>query len=68
MDIEEIRNKITPILRDNNIEYAAVFGSVARGEDGPNSDVDVLVRVKHRTGWSIYISKTSPGRCFKQTR
>lgn len=30
-------------LRDRGIAHAAVFGSVARGEDGRDSDVDLLV-------------------------
>ena len=55
MNIEEIRNKITPILRANNVEYAAVFGSMARGEDRPDSDVDVLVRVKRPYGLVKFI-------------
>jgi len=35
-----------------------VFGSVARGDDGPDSDIDLLVeldsiaRVRRRSGWS----------------
>jgi predicted nucleotidyltransferase len=44
MSMEELKHKIIPILRANNVEYAAVFGSVARGDAGPNSDVDILVR------------------------
>ncbi len=46
MTIDEIREKISPILAANNIEYAAVFGSVARGDAGPDSDVDLVVRIK----------------------
>jgi predicted nucleotidyltransferase len=30
-------------LRSRGIAHAAVFGSVARGEAGPDSDVDILV-------------------------
>jgi predicted nucleotidyltransferase len=44
MTIEEIRNKVIPLLRNHGIEYAALFGSAARGEAGPDSDVDILVR------------------------
>ncbi len=33
-----------PELRRRGVSHAAVFGSVARGEAGPGSDVDVLVR------------------------
>ncbi len=45
MTIEEVKEKITPILKQYGVEYAAVFGSVARGEDRPDSDVDLLVKV-----------------------
>ncbi len=44
MTIEEIRKKITPVLRTSGVEYAALFGSAARGEAGPASDIDILVR------------------------
>jgi predicted nucleotidyltransferase len=30
-------------LRDQGVLHAAVFGSVARGEAGPESDVDIMV-------------------------
>ncbi len=33
-----------PELRRPGVRHAAVFGSVARGEAGPDSDIDVLVR------------------------
>ncbi len=33
-----------PILHANGVEYAAIFGSAARGQTTPNSDVDILVR------------------------
>lgn len=32
-----------PILRQAGVTKAGLFGSTARGEDGPNSDIDVLV-------------------------
>ncbi len=44
MTIEELQTKAVPVLRENGVEYAAVFGSVARGEERPESDVDLLVR------------------------
>ena len=43
--IEEIQEKAVPILKTNGVEYAAVFGSVSRGEAGPESDVDILVEL-----------------------
>ncbi|MFA5001329.1 MAG: nucleotidyltransferase family protein [Candidatus Paceibacterota bacterium] len=42
--IQEIKDKIQPIAESNDIAYAAIFGSVARGEDKPESDIDLLVR------------------------
>jgi len=45
MEIIEIQEKITPILKKYGIKKASVFGSVARGEDRLDSDVDVLVEL-----------------------
>jgi len=46
IDIE----KIKPILQDAGVEYAGLFGSFARGEAGPESDVDILVRLGRPMG------------------
>ena len=43
MSVAEIASKIEPILSEYNVRYAGVFGSVARGEETPESDVDILV-------------------------
>jgi hypothetical protein len=32
-------------LADMGVLHAGIFGSVARGEDGPNSDIDVLIDI-----------------------
>ena len=45
MKIGQMKKKIIPILKRYGVEYAGVFGSVARGEDTPKSDVDIVVRV-----------------------
>ncbi|OGI29090.1 MAG: hypothetical protein A2288_02160 [Candidatus Moranbacteria bacterium RIFOXYA12_FULL_44_15] len=50
MSIEEIRQKITPILEHYAVKKAAVFGSVARGEEKPESDVDILVELDEPLG------------------
>jgi hypothetical protein len=50
MDIEVIKKKSTPILKKYGIQSAAIFGSVARGEDRPDSDIDILVRLGERMG------------------
>ncbi|MBI4787655.1 MAG: nucleotidyltransferase family protein [Chloroflexi bacterium] len=38
-----LRRKLRPILRQHDVVRAALFGSFARGEAGPHSDLDVLV-------------------------
>lgn len=43
LSIQEIKNKITPILSEYNVEYASLFGSYARGEATEDSDVDIFV-------------------------
>lgn len=43
MSIETIKNVIAPILQRYGVRQAAVFGSVVRGEDKPDSDIDILV-------------------------
>ena len=43
--IDEIRKKAVPILKKCGVIKAAVFGSVARGEDTPESDIDMLVQL-----------------------
>ena len=45
MDIQTIAKKAEPILRKNRVSYAAIFGSRARGEERPDSDLDILVRL-----------------------
>jgi uncharacterized protein len=45
MNIAEVQEKISPILRSYGIKKASIFGSVARGDDRPDSDVDLLVEL-----------------------
>ena len=55
MTIEEVKEKVVPILQRHGVTYAAVFGSLARGEDRPQSDVDILVRLGRPTGMIGYM-------------
>lgn len=41
-----ILRKHEPELRSLGLEAASIFGSTARGEAGPRSDVDIVVRLK----------------------
>ena len=43
LSISKIKEKLIPILNDNNIKYCYLFGSYARGEARDNSDIDLLV-------------------------
>ncbi len=45
MNIQSIKIKITPILKDQGVIKAAVFGSYATGEAKQSSDVDLLVEL-----------------------
>ena len=42
----ELREKILPILLPWGVKRISLFGSVVRGEDVSNSDVDILVALK----------------------
>lgn len=41
--IDDIRSKVSRVLRDRGVVRASVFGSVARGDATDASDVDFLV-------------------------
>ena len=45
---ERIKEKILSILKKYGIKKAALFGSFARGEQKPDSDIDILVKFKDR--------------------
>ena len=45
MTIDEIKEKIIPILKQYDIKKAGIFGSMAKGEDEEDSDIDILVDI-----------------------
>jgi len=45
MNIEDIKQKITPILKQQGVLKAAIFGSVAQGNMTKNSDIDIVVQL-----------------------
>ena len=61
--ITEIKAKILPILKKNDVIRASVFGSFARGEDKKGSDLDMLVEFNepkgmfHRIGLKYELEK-----------
>ena len=42
-DLEEIKKKALPILKEAGVTRSSIFGSYARGENKKNSDIDILV-------------------------
>lgn len=41
--IAELKKLLTPILQENGVKQAILFGSYAKGTATPTSDVDILV-------------------------
>lgn len=46
--IEEIKERVTPVLKKYGVERAVMFGSYAKGCATPTSDVDMIVTSKQR--------------------
>lgn len=55
MTLKEIQERINVVLKENPVECIGIFGSVARGEAGPDSDVDVLVQFSGRPTFAAYL-------------
>jgi len=62
-------------LRSQGVAHAALFGSVARGEDRPESGIDILVEIapeapstSSATCRSFSSSRTFPGRANVASR
>lgn len=49
MDIQTIQQKTTPLFQNYNVKRASLFGSTARGENRPDSDVDILVEMPEKS-------------------
>ena|SRR3989344_4503238 len=47
--IKHIAEKTSPIFQKYGIKYAGIFGSYARGDERPDSDVDILVSFGDQT-------------------
>jgi len=48
MTLDEVKRKIVPVLKEYGVRKAALFGSFARGEQGEDSDIDILVEFRDR--------------------
>jgi len=56
MDIEEIKKKIIPVLQRYQVQKASIFGSIVRGEDTPESDIDILVELNDNLSLLDFVS------------
>lgn len=55
MSVEEIRNKILPVLQAYGASRVGLFGSAARGAMRADSDVDILVDIPRHIGLLDFI-------------
>ena len=49
-ELQKLKPKIVFILKKNGVLKAGIFGSYARGEQTRKSDIDILIKVKRKTG------------------
>ena len=47
-DTDELIDKLVKLLKKHGVKKIVIFGSYARGEAGPDSDIDVIVEFKNR--------------------
>ena len=52
--LEEISEKARPVFEKYGVTYAALYGSHARGEARPDSDVDLLVKYSRPLGFEYF--------------
>jgi uncharacterized protein len=57
MSIADIKHQImgqAPKLRDSGVAHVAVFGSRARGDCKPQSDLDLLLEIREGKSFSLF--------------
>ncbi|MEK6908785.1 MAG: nucleotidyltransferase family protein [Nanoarchaeota archaeon] len=54
--LQELKEKIVPLLQEYNVTKAGIFGSYARGDEKKGSDVDILIEMNDGKGFSSLIS------------
>ena len=54
--LDEIKSRLAPFCRHHGIARLEVFGSLARGESHPGSDIDLLVTFQPQVhlGWDFF--------------
>lgn len=56
MTVDDLKKKIVPLLKANSVARAGLFGSAARGEMTPESDVDLLVDLQKKASLFEFIA------------
>jgi len=54
ISVAKVKKAILPILKKHGIKRAAIFGSLARGEQNKTSDVDILVELGKPMGYAFF--------------
>jgi hypothetical protein len=52
-EIDQIKEKILPILKKYSATRAGIFGSYVKGNFSVNSDIDILVQLKKKENFSL---------------
>ena len=50
-EVEKLKAKILPVLKEYKVTRAGIFGSYARGEQKKKSDVDILIKIGDDVGF-----------------
>lgn len=53
--VDQLKEKIIPILKEAGVVRSSFFGSAARGENEPESDVDILVELGQPMGFFKFV-------------
>lgn len=53
-DAIAILRRSEPALRERGVRHAALFGSVARGNNRRDSDVDIMIEVDPEAGMTVF--------------
>ncbi len=56
LSLEDLKSRVAPFCRRHGVARLEVFGSLARGEPHPGSDIDLLVtfRPEVHPGWDFF--------------
>jgi predicted nucleotidyltransferase len=63
--LDEIKSRLAPFCRSHGVARMEVFGSLARGESRPGSDIDFLVIFQPgvHLGWDFFEPPQGNRRC-----